>query len=97
MRRATRARASSYLPSLKVILLGGMQEPGHGAGSVLYALLTHPDALAEVRADLDGLLPRRDRRGHALDRADRHPGAAHHSSRSSSAASSCRRTRRSPR
>jgi cytochrome P450 len=24
---------------------------------VLYALLAHPDALAEVRADLDGLLP----------------------------------------
>jgi cytochrome P450 len=46
-----------FLPSLKVILLGGMQEPGHGAGSVLYALLAHPDALAEVRADIDGLLP----------------------------------------
>jgi cytochrome P450 len=46
-----------YLPSLKVILLGGMQEPGHGAGSVLYALLTHPHALAEVIADIDGLLP----------------------------------------
>ena len=45
-----------YMPSLKVILLGGMQEPGHGAGSVLYALLRHPDQLAEVRADLDGLL-----------------------------------------
>jgi cytochrome P450 len=46
-----------YLPTLKVILLGGMQEPGHGAGSVLYALLAHPDQLAEVRADLDALLP----------------------------------------
>jgi cytochrome P450 len=45
-----------YLPTLKVILLGGMQEPGHGAGSVLYALLAHPDQLAAVRADLDGLL-----------------------------------------
>lgn len=45
-----------YLPSLKVILLGGMQEPGHGAGSVLYALLSHPQQLAEVRADLDRLL-----------------------------------------
>jgi cytochrome P450 len=45
-----------YLPSLKVILLGGMQEPGHGAGSVLYALLTHPQALGEVIADIDGLL-----------------------------------------
>lgn len=27
------------LPSLKVIILGGMQEPGHGAGSCLYGLL----------------------------------------------------------
>jgi cytochrome P450 len=47
----------AYMPSLKVILLGGMQEPGHGAGSVLYALLAHPETLAEVAADLDGLLP----------------------------------------
>ena len=46
-----------YLPSLKVILLGGMQEPGHGAGSVLYALLRHPQQLAEPRAAGEGLLP----------------------------------------
>ncbi len=46
-----------FMPTLKVILLGGMQEPGHGAGSVLYALLTHPEQLAEVRADLDSVLP----------------------------------------
>ena len=45
------------MPTIKVILLGGMQEPGHGAGSVLYALLRHPEQLAEVAADLDGLLP----------------------------------------
>ena len=37
------------MPSLKVILLGGMQEPGHGAGSCLTALLTHPDQLAWLR------------------------------------------------
>lgn len=47
---------AAIMPSLKVILLGGMQEPGHGAGSALFALLDHPDQLAEVRADLDGLL-----------------------------------------
>ena len=46
-----------YLPSLKVLLLGGMQEPGHGAGSALYALLAHPEQLQEVRGDLDALLP----------------------------------------
>src|SRR5918997_2856253 len=45
------------LPSLKVLILGGMQEPGHGAGSVLWCLLRHPAQLADVRADLDGLLP----------------------------------------
>jgi cytochrome P450 len=45
------------LPSLKVLILGGMQEPGHGAGSVLWLLLRHPEQLADVRADLDGLLP----------------------------------------
>ena len=39
-----------------MILLGGMQEPGHGAGSVLYALLTHDDAMESVRADPE-LLP----------------------------------------
>lgn len=39
------------MPSLKVIILGGMQEPGHGAGSCLYGLLTDPDQLALVRAD----------------------------------------------
>lgn len=51
----TRAR-EAIMPTLKVILLGGMQEPGHGAGSVLYALLSHPGQLTEVLADLDGLL-----------------------------------------
>lgn len=44
------------MPSLKVILLGGMQEPGHGAGSVLFGLLSHPDQRAEVAADPERLL-----------------------------------------
>ena len=39
------------LANLKLILLGGMQEPGHALGICLWALLSHPDALAEVRAD----------------------------------------------
>ena len=43
------------LANLKLILLGGMQEPGHALGIALWALLTHPDALAEVRSD-PGLL-----------------------------------------
>jgi cytochrome P450 len=49
-------RPEAIMPTLKVILLGGMQEPGHGAGSVLYALLRHPEQLSEVRADPDSLL-----------------------------------------
>ncbi|MQA72801.1 MAG: cytochrome P450 [Solirubrobacterales bacterium] len=51
----TRPR-QAIMPSLKVILLGGMQEPGHGAGSVLYALLRHPEQLAEVVADPERLV-----------------------------------------
>ena len=39
------------MPSLKVILLGGMQEPGHAAGSTLLGLLGRPDQLARVAAD----------------------------------------------
>jgi cytochrome P450 len=45
------------MPTLKVILLGGMQEPGHGGGSTLAGLLAHPDQLAAVRADPAALLP----------------------------------------
>jgi cytochrome P450 len=44
------------MPTLKVILLGGMQEPGHGAGSTLAGLLSEPSQLAAAQAD-PGLLP----------------------------------------
>ncbi|MGD9701413.1 MAG: cytochrome P450 [Acidimicrobiia bacterium] len=46
------------LPTILVTLLGGMQEPGHGAGSVLVGLLSHPEQLSAVRADPDPLLLR---------------------------------------
>jgi cytochrome P450 len=39
------------MPSLKVILLGGMQEPGHAAGSTMLGLLGRPDQLARVAAE----------------------------------------------
>jgi cytochrome P450 len=42
---------AEVLADLKLILLGGMQEPGHGAGLTLWALLSHPDQAALVRAD----------------------------------------------
>jgi cytochrome P450 len=45
------------MPTLKVILLGGMQEPGHGGGTALAGLLRNPDQLDAVRADRERLLP----------------------------------------
>ncbi|MDX8467094.1 cytochrome P450 [Mesorhizobium sp. VK23B] len=46
------------MPTIKVILLGGMQEPGHGAGSILVGLLTHPDQMHQVLGDLETLVPK---------------------------------------
>lgn len=40
----------SIMPSVKVILLGGMQEPGHGAASCLAALLLHPEQFTWLKA-----------------------------------------------
>jgi cytochrome P450 len=51
-------RREFLLPSIKVALLGGMQEPGHGAGTVLFGLLTHPEQMKAVQDDLDRLLPK---------------------------------------
>ncbi|MGD6741721.1 cytochrome P450 [Streptomyces sp. BH106] len=51
--RGPRDRAA-VLPSLRVIILGGMQEPGHGAASTLYGLLSEPEQLATVLADPEG-------------------------------------------
>ncbi|WP_191089340.1 cytochrome P450/oxidoreductase [Microbacterium radiodurans] len=45
------------LPSLKVILLGGMQEPGHAAGSTLHGLFGEPDQLRRLIADPEELIP----------------------------------------
>jgi cytochrome P450 len=44
------ARVAQILPTLKVILLGGMQEPGHAAGTTLAGLLASGQA-AEVAAE----------------------------------------------
>lgn len=43
--------AAAIMPSLKVILLGGMQEPGHAAGSTLHGLFSRPQQLALLAAD----------------------------------------------
>jgi cytochrome P450 len=39
------------MPSLKLVLLGGLQEPAHGGATIAYCLLSHPDQLAAVQAD----------------------------------------------
>jgi cytochrome P450 len=47
-------RTRLVMPTLKVILLGGMQEPGHGAGSTLVGLLSHPGQWEALTADPAG-------------------------------------------
>jgi cytochrome P450 len=47
-----RPRDRSFIyPTIKVILLGGMQEPGHAAAASLLGLLSRPDQLERVVAD----------------------------------------------
>ncbi|HWH25919.1 MAG TPA: cytochrome P450 [Pseudolysinimonas sp.] len=46
------------MPSLKVILLGGMQEPGHAVGSTLHGLFSVPDQLALLSEDPEEYIPR---------------------------------------
>jgi cytochrome P450 len=47
-----RPRAIDHvLPSLKVAILGGMQEPGHAGGTVMCGLFGEPAQLDLVRAD----------------------------------------------
>jgi aromatic O-demethylase, cytochrome P450 subunit len=51
-------RTADYIyPTLFVILLGGQQEPGHGAGSTLFGLLSNPEQLRRVAEDRS-LIPR---------------------------------------
>jgi cytochrome P450 len=39
------------MPTVRVILLGGLQEPGHGAANAVYGLLSNPDQAARVASD----------------------------------------------
>ena len=48
---AADATRAEVLSNLKLILLGGMQEPGHALGICVWALLAHPETLERVRAD----------------------------------------------
>lgn len=45
------------LPTLTVYIAGGMQEPGHGAGSTMLGLLTEPHELERLKADPPLLIP----------------------------------------
>jgi cytochrome P450 len=49
-------RMRAFMPTLKLALIGGLQEPGHGLGSTVVGLLRHPDQLRAVRADPDALI-----------------------------------------
>ena len=46
----------AVLPTVKITLLGGMQEPGHGAGSTLTGLLSDPGQFRALKSDMDGLM-----------------------------------------
>ena len=49
-------RFAWIVPSIKIIITGGMQEPGHSAGSTVLGLLTNPGQAAELAADPAGLV-----------------------------------------
>src|SRR5439155_9549260 len=42
--------------NLKVMVVGGMQEPGDAIGIALWALLSHPEQAKEVRANPDTMI-----------------------------------------
>ena len=44
-------RLAFVMPSFKLVLLGGLQEPAHGGATVTERLLQHPEQLAAVRSD----------------------------------------------
>lgn len=39
------------IPTIRVIILGGLQEPGHGAANAMYGLLSNPGQAAVVASD----------------------------------------------
>ncbi len=44
-------RMAAFMPTLKLALIGGLQEPGHGLGTTVIGLLSNPDQLSAVLAD----------------------------------------------
>jgi len=41
----------AIMPTMRVIILGGLQEPGHGAANAAYGLLSNPGQLAQIQAE----------------------------------------------
>jgi cytochrome P450 len=52
------ARMRGFMPTLKLALIGGLQEPGHGLGSTIVGLLQPPEQLAAVRGNPSALIRR---------------------------------------
>ena len=50
MEDGRRRSFEEIMPTMRVIILGGLQEPGHGAANALYGLLGNPDQNAEMAA-----------------------------------------------
>lgn len=48
---ALEERLAFVMPSFKLVLLGGLQEPAHGGATITERLLRHADQLAAIRAD----------------------------------------------
>jgi len=49
-------RMAAFMPTLKLALIGGLQEPGHGLGSTVTGLVSNPEQLEAVRQDPDALI-----------------------------------------
>jgi cytochrome P450 len=49
------ARMTAFMPTLKLALIGGLQEPGHGMGSTIVGLLSDAEQRRAFVADPDGL------------------------------------------
>jgi len=49
---------AEIMPTTRVILLGGLQEPGHGAANATLGLLQDPEQTAAIAADPAGLAQR---------------------------------------
>lgn len=45
-------RVAWAMPSLKLVLLGGLQEPAHGGATIAHCLLSHPEQLRALRSDM---------------------------------------------